>query len=179
MINHVKGNLIDLAEQGVFDHIVHGCNCFHVMGAGIAREIRIRYPQAAQVDKDLSNRGDFGKLGKWTESAERTNLERRYWFSIINAYTQYGYAVMKLDPKRCGFEYEAFDRFLSNYGLYVFGIVSTRYYFEKIRIGFPMIGAGLGGGDWGVILRMLERFEKSVEKCATVTIVEYQPGEKK
>ena len=32
----VKGNIFDLAEQGEFDVVVHGCNCFCTMGKGIA-----------------------------------------------------------------------------------------------------------------------------------------------
>ena len=29
MLKHTKGNLLDLAEQGQFDIIVQGCNCYH------------------------------------------------------------------------------------------------------------------------------------------------------
>ena len=32
----VEGNLIDLALEGRFDLIAHGCNCHKIMGAGIA-----------------------------------------------------------------------------------------------------------------------------------------------
>ena len=45
-----KGNLLDMAERGEFDIIVHGANCICVMGSGIAREIKARFPQAAQAD---------------------------------------------------------------------------------------------------------------------------------
>jgi O-acetyl-ADP-ribose deacetylase (regulator of RNase III) len=40
MLNHTKGNLIDMAEAGLFDFIVQGCNCHNTMGSGIAKEIR-------------------------------------------------------------------------------------------------------------------------------------------
>jgi hypothetical protein len=33
MLQHTKGNLLDLAEAGEFDIIVQGCNCFNAMGA--------------------------------------------------------------------------------------------------------------------------------------------------
>jgi hypothetical protein len=29
MLKRAKGNLIDMAEQGEFDVIVHGCNCLN------------------------------------------------------------------------------------------------------------------------------------------------------
>ena len=38
----IKGDLIKLALQGEFDVIVHGCNCFCTMGAGIAKSIKPR-----------------------------------------------------------------------------------------------------------------------------------------
>lgn len=36
-----QGDLIERAENGDFDVIIQGCNCFHTMGAGIAKSIRI------------------------------------------------------------------------------------------------------------------------------------------
>ena len=36
----ISGNLITLALEGHFDVIVHGCNCFGVMGAGIAAQMQ-------------------------------------------------------------------------------------------------------------------------------------------
>ena len=50
MLKHAKGNLIDMAEAGEFDVIVHGCNCQNTMGSGIAKEMRARYPGVYQAD---------------------------------------------------------------------------------------------------------------------------------
>mgnify|MGYP001795501660 FL=1 len=36
----IKGDLVKLAIKGEFDLIIHGCNCFCTMGAGIAKTIR-------------------------------------------------------------------------------------------------------------------------------------------
>lgn len=36
----LHGDLISLALAGHFEAIVHGCNCFCTMGAGIAKAIR-------------------------------------------------------------------------------------------------------------------------------------------
>jgi O-acetyl-ADP-ribose deacetylase (regulator of RNase III) len=66
MLNRTTGNLLDLAENGHFDVIIHGVNCFNTMGGGIAREIRERYPMVASVDMETV-RGDYRKLGTWTE----------------------------------------------------------------------------------------------------------------
>ena len=80
----IKGNLITLAENGVFDVIIHGCNCFHVMGAGIAREIATRYPEMADIDKHLTKYGAKSKLGNYTW--KKVTAPNGYTFNIINAY---------------------------------------------------------------------------------------------
>jgi len=41
----VEGDLIKMALGGEFDLIVHGCNCFCTMGAGIAKTIREYFPE--------------------------------------------------------------------------------------------------------------------------------------
>lgn len=42
----IRGNLLALARSGRFDVIVHGCNCRHAMGAGIAKQIKDSFPEA-------------------------------------------------------------------------------------------------------------------------------------
>ena len=99
MLKHTTGDLLALAEAGEFDVILHGCNCFNTMGGGIARQIREQYPVAARVDAE-TRRGDYNKLGNWTESqagdyfdnmtfgvSNKRPLEKR--FTILNCYTQY------------------------------------------------------------------------------------------
>ena len=46
----IQGDLVAMAQQGQFDVIVHGCNCFCAMGAGIAKSIRRAFPQAYEAD---------------------------------------------------------------------------------------------------------------------------------
>ncbi|UQJ95180.1 hypothetical protein IANJMKHF_00274 [Klebsiella phage CPRSA] len=49
IIKEVKGNAVNMYLNGE-GHLIHGCNCYCNMGAGIAREIRDRIPGAFQVD---------------------------------------------------------------------------------------------------------------------------------
>jgi len=55
----IQGNLIHLAQDGEFDLIVHGCNCFCTMGAGGDEErtlnIRLRVAAPGQVARQTSN----------------------------------------------------------------------------------------------------------------------------
>ena len=58
----MTGDLIALAREGRFDVIVHGCNCFRDMGAGIAKAIAAACPQALVADRATA-KGDRSKLG--------------------------------------------------------------------------------------------------------------------
>ena len=150
-LKHTKGNLLDLAEAGEFDVIVQGCNCFNTMGGGIAREIRIRYPMAAQVDIETIF-AYYNKLGNYTTAFTGK-------FLIVNAYTQYG-----MSKSEDMFEYAAFElicqKLVHSYG-------------DK-RIGLPYIGMGLAGGDKKRIITMIEKFATEVtNKGGTVTLVEF------
>jgi len=155
MLKHTKGNLLDLAEAGMFDIVVHGANCFNTMGGGIAREIRERYPAAALFDNE-TEKGDYNKLGNYTlVHPEFTNGK----FLIINAYTQYN-----MSQGTDVFEYTAFQLILQKL-IHVYG--------DK-RIGFPYIGMGLAGGDKETIMAMLEDFAEGVSAAGgSVTLVEF------
>ena len=163
MLQHAKGNLIDMAEAGLFDVIVHGCNCQNTMGSGIAKEIRARYPEAYTVDtsyhKDLAiDYGEpfiFEKLGNYTEC-----MPDHEKFTIINAYTQVHFLPRGIDH----FEYDSFNMILRK--------LAVR--FPDSRFGFPYIGMGLAGGDKGFIIELLERFAIQIEKTGgSVTLVEF------
>lgn len=155
MLQHTKGNLLDLAEAGEFDVIVQGCNCFNTMGGGIAREIRERYPAAALFDNE-TEKGDYNKLGNYTlVYPEFTNGR----FMIVNAYTEYN-----MSQGTDVFEYTAFLLILEKL-LYACG--------DK-RIGLPYIGMGLAGGDRETIIPMIEEFAYRVaERGGSVTLVEF------
>jgi len=60
----LKGDLIQIALAGRFDVIIHGCNCFCTMGAGIAKLIRDNFPEAYQADLETVV-GNKEKLGTY------------------------------------------------------------------------------------------------------------------
>jgi O-acetyl-ADP-ribose deacetylase (regulator of RNase III) len=159
MLKHTKGNLLDLAEQGKFDIIVHGCNCQNVMGSGIAKEIKERCPDAWNADVEATSKfpKPILKLGN-VSMGRRVGKNGAY--GIINAYTQLHYYPRGIDH----FEYESFSMILRK--LSVIG--------PKFRYGFPYIGMGLAGGDKEKILTILEDFAKKVtETGGSVTLVEF------
>jgi O-acetyl-ADP-ribose deacetylase (regulator of RNase III) len=156
-LKHAKGNLIDMAENGDFDVIVQGCNCFNTMGGGIAREIRERYPHVAEVDSKTV-RGDYTKLGTWTQ--ENVILKNgTVTFDIINAYTQYN-----MSQGTDVFEYIAFQLILEK----------LAFVYPGKRFGLPYIGMGLAGGDKDIIIPMIDMFAERVSaEGGTVTLVKF------
>ncbi|WP_120504507.1 macro domain-containing protein [Sulfitobacter mediterraneus] len=131
-MREIKGDLIALALAGEFDVIVHGCNCFCTMGAGIAKGIAATFPEALEEDRQTI-KGDRDKLGQ-VSVAEIVRGDLRLF--VVNAYTQFDWRGRGRKA-----DYEAIRS--------SFSIIADR--FTGKRIGFPMIGAGLAGGDWRVI----------------------------
>lgn len=149
----VKGDLLVMGKNNDFDIIVHGCNCFNAMGGGIAAQIASQFPDARLADEETV-RGDVGKLGSYTVGMHGRLV-------ILNAYTQYH---MSRDGEDV-FEYLSFQRVLDK----------IAYRFGKWRIGLPLIGMGLAGGDPERILPMIEEFADKVERQGgSVTLVEWE-----
>jgi len=159
MLKRAKGNLIDMAEQGEFDVIVHGCNCLNTMGSGIALEIRTRYPGAYDADTLATQqwKTPVAKLGNFSTY---TTVGKGKPFVIVNAYTQVNFAPRGVDH----FEYESFSLILRK--LETLG---------SVKFGFPYIGMGLAGGDETRIIQMLTDFADRVTVAGgSVTLVEFQ-----
>jgi O-acetyl-ADP-ribose deacetylase (regulator of RNase III) len=152
-MNVVKGDLLELGKLNKFDIIMHGCNCFNTMGGGIALQIANRFPDAKLAD-DETVRGDAGKLGTYTIGMDGRLV-------ILNCYTQYSISRDGRDV----FEYLAFERVLDRIALR----------FGKWRIGLPLIGMGLAGGDPERIVPMIERFAQNMERQGgSATLVEWE-----
>lgn len=141
MIHYVKGNLLD----SNCDYICHQVNCQGVMGSGIAKQIRERWPEV--YDK-YRKEHEF-----WTQKIGRTrsplgnidivrinNSNQR----VINMYAQSNHGY---DGKRYT-SYDAFELALNLIRSYIPG---------DVKIGFPKnIGCGLGGGNWKIVSTMIE-----------------------
>lgn len=125
----VKGDLFTTTDNC----IAHGCNNQGVMGAGVALEIKRRYPWAYKKYKE------FGPVIPGTViSANQDGL------TIFNMITQsdYGYGAKLV-------LYDAVDEA----ALKVDRILRGSF---LPNISIPKIGAGLGGGHWPVIEEILK-----------------------
>ncbi len=134
----VNGDLLQLGLTGHFDVIIHGCNCFCSMGAGIARAIRSEFPEALNADA-ATVKGDRDKLGNYSQASIKRNS---HTFTVINGYTQYNYS-----GETVLVDYEAVRTLFAR----------LKKEFHGQRFGYPKIGAGLAGGDWNIISAIIDQ----------------------
>ncbi len=141
MIHIQQGDLL----QSDCTVIAHQCNCFATMGAGIAKQIKQRYPEAYEADRNFPIPiGSRKRLGHFSKARVGNRL-------IYNLYGQYRYGRGKHT------ELTMLEK-------------AVRSMLEDLKehegkIGFPYrIGAGLAGGDWNEIEEMLERCSEEFER---------------
>lgn len=136
---------MEIIKGDVFDSflypnsmVVHGCNAQGVMGSGVARVVRNNFP-AAYYEYVRHHEEHGLKLG---EVINVMVLPSRY---IANAITQEFYGS---DGKR----------YVSYHSIRVaFGIVRKLARELGVEtINYPMIGGGLGGGDWNEISGIID-----------------------
>ena len=126
----IAGDALEHFATGLYTGLIHGCNCFHIMGGGIAAQIRHKYPQAYMADLDTLS-GDAGKLGTYSKAIVPGSGV------ILNAYTQYDISSNNEVAVEYTALYDAFRKINDDYAGGTFVI--------------PMIGAGLANGDWDII----------------------------
>lgn len=137
-MNTVEGDLISLTLDRSFDVIVHGCNCFCTMGAGVARAIQEEFPEAYAADL-VTIKGDRNKLGDYSFA---TVMRNNHEITIINGYTQFNFQGDSVLV-----DYQALEK--------LFKKIKQDY--SGKRIGYPKIGAGLAGGDWRRIAKIIDQ----------------------
>ncbi|WP_316347413.1 macro domain-containing protein [Desulfuromonas acetoxidans] len=151
----VNGDLIKLALNGQFDVIIHGCNCYCTMGAGIAKAVKTQFPEAYAVDCE-TEKGSKNKLGTYSSASV---TREGHSITIVNGYTQHHYR--RVGGKGINADYDAIRAVFK----------AVRHDFSGKTIGYPRIGAGLAGGDWTIIADIINE-ELEGENH---TLVEFSP----
>lgn len=153
-MQRIRGDLLDFGAAGRFDVIIHGCNCMHRMGKGIALSVRQRFPAAFEADK-ATKRGSKEKLGTYTSVT--VECDDGHSLTIVNAYTQFHFSHKRGQNA----DYDAIRA--------VFRKIKQD--FSGKRIGYPLIGAGLAGGDWKIISEIIDEELKGEDH----TLVLFEP----
>lgn len=157
MVKYVKGNLL----ESNCDYICHQVNCQGVMGSGIARQIKEKWPEVYWSYRDTY---------EIMHAVSRNRLLGSVDVAMINCSTQMVLNMFAQDT--CGYDgarytsYDAFAKCLEEIALIVP---------RDSTIGFPKnIGCGLGGGDWRIVSAMIEAI---LGETHDVYIYEYDPKE--
>jgi len=129
----------DLLKQPDINVIVHIANLYHTFGAGIAKQIADKYPEAFEADKKTPH-GNNSKLGSF--SFAKTDDGK----TVINGYAMEGLGVGKRQTN-----YEAIYRILETIHDQV---LDSK---KALVVGIPkFLGCGLAGGDWKIVNAMIE-----------------------
>jgi O-acetyl-ADP-ribose deacetylase (regulator of RNase III) len=185
-INTIKGNLLDFPpycqtdpnEYTGINNIAHSCNCQNVMGGGIAKQIKDRYPQAFEADRERweNEYNDGGnwrcQIGDYSKAEIKSNsVSGGLIFlpnnkgRVYNLYTQSGYST-----KSRQVNYEYFWQALKNMQEDLLFIQHETG--EQQVLGLPYgISCGLAGGNWGIIKAMIE--DIFVDSLIKTYIVEF------
>lgn len=142
MIEFCNGNVLDADTDAIAQQV----NCMGVMGAGLAKQIRNRYPSVYDDYKDICRfTNKFELLGY----AQFCKVDNKY---IVNLFGQCRYGRDKQYTELTALK-DAL-RHLRD---------SSYYIYEVKSIAIPYgIGCGLGGADWDDVYEIIKLiFERS------------------
>jgi O-acetyl-ADP-ribose deacetylase (regulator of RNase III) len=155
MIKHIK---CDIFKSGA-DVICHQVNCQGVMGSGIAKQVREKYPEVFASYKKVCDeyRTEFGShaLLGGVQGSPIAGM----WIINLFAQDNFGY------DGKCYTDYDSLRRCL-----------------EKVKAEFPnrtiaipyLMGCHRGGGDWNTVYKMIE--EVFADSDCEILICEYNGG---
>lgn len=139
----INGNILDVTE-GI---IVHQVNCKGVMGAGLAKQIRNKYPEVYRSYVSIIKNSTEDELLGYAQPVSVNNT-----LSVLNLFGQIGYGTSKVQTDYKAFEY-ALSRFSDTYNY-----IKDKHN-NNIPIYFPYgIGCGLAGGDWNIISKLIDKY---------------------
>jgi O-acetyl-ADP-ribose deacetylase (regulator of RNase III) len=179
----IDGDLIEMFKKGEFDVIAHGCNCYATMGAGIALTVGNEFPEAKQADEDLEIPNGIKRLGKLSYTEIDIDKKAGYDTSLLfNLYTQYNPGR---DFRMNGFikSIKAMKKVIKDEFSYINDKGKREFLGNNVRIGLPLIGCGIAGGDWNevseVIKTELSEFDVTIVHFKQKVVgVNYFPSKK-
>ncbi len=143
MITLINGSLLDAKEN----ILCHQVNCLGIMGAGLAFDIRMRYPEVYTAYREYCKLSNYSStmLGK----VQLVDIGNGKYFANIFGQVVIGRGARQTD-------YDALDRaFLS---------LKCTAKDRKLTVAIPYgIGCGHAGGVWRTVSRIIEIAFKDYE----------------
>lgn len=159
----VKGDLL----ESDCDAIAHQSNCFKTFGSGIAEQIKFKFPEAFEADKNYKKEG-ADRLGHTSFALARNGK------IVFNLYGQYAYGRDK--------QHTQVDKLRRAIREMIFILRKVAEKKEcnirDFKIGLPYkIGSDRGGASWDEVYTMIE--EVSELEGVDIYLYEYTPKKKK
>lgn len=154
-INYRVGCLFHAAKNHDVDIIAHQANCFKLMGSGFALFLKDEYPEAYHIDM-ADRRTPEQRLGK---------------ISLVNAndgtmlYNLYG----QYRPGK-NTDYTALRSALRLMASHVKAGNPSE------RIGIPLIGCGVGGGNWAIVSTIIKQEFEELDYTVYIRDMESLPN---
>ena len=135
MITHIKGSVFDTDA----DIIAHQVNCMGVMGSGVAKQIRERFPKAYELYKTYcaAHHPDRHLMLGSTQVCPIYDQDEKRELYIVHLFGQ--------------FDYGSSNKVYTDYGALRSALVRLMDFAqrEKLSIAIPYkMGCDRGGGDW-------------------------------
>jgi O-acetyl-ADP-ribose deacetylase (regulator of RNase III) len=137
-IEKKTGSLLDIPSG----HIVHGCNAQGVMGSGVAKAIKDKWPHVYQDYRDI-----FEKKGLTVGDVYPVRAEEG--ILVWNAITQEYFGTDR--------RHVSYDAIENCFKLIQQSLECDWYASFKKEIHIPLIGCGLGGGNWEIVREIIEQ----------------------
>lgn len=139
-----EGNIVTQVTSGV---ILHQVNCQGVMGSGVARDIRNKYPKVFEEYSRIANPASTSRFAGADLLGIAQCVDVTPELSIFNLFGQQFYGR---EPKRYT-SYDALDTALAE-------VANQLRYFkiESNQVNLPLLGSGLGGAHWPTVATMVE-----------------------
>lgn len=151
MIINITGDIL----ESKCDIICHQVNCKGKMGAGLAKQIKDKYPKVYDAYHRITEHKGESLLGTNQFVAVGSDGVSPYY--ICNMFGQDGYGTNRLQT-----DYTALEKCLKDLSQ----IVKEHRFSVAIPYG---IGCGLAGGDWRIVQSLIEKyFDNCITKCYVV-----------
>lgn len=150
------------ADRNVF--VVHGCNAQGVMGSGLAKQVKFKFPPAYKAYKEHEEHAGMNMLGDISMSPIMNDGRDFGHFRIINAVTQQNYGTNKNVRYT---SYDAVDATFAKIKRTLRGMAV-----RSAVIAIPhKFASDRGNADWGVVKDLIKNQLK--DTYLTLYIVEH------
>lgn len=149
-----EGNLLDHVKAGI---IVQQVNAQGVMGSGIAKSIRDKWPVVWEEYSRVVRQSTIDMGAGYMGMIIPVEVEKNLWVVNIVGQQFYGREPGKRPGGRYT-SYDALDLGFQRLGAFALEnmIVEDGHYTGYPQIHFPLIGCGLGGGKWSVVQALIK-----------------------